>query len=169
MQTTKVISTLHDAMNRLLIKVYRYGTSDVQTPLQANPAGIDSNPIKDMVAVYAATDDKGTKVIIGYLNKNQLSQPGEARMFSTDADGNIKTFVWVKNDGKIQLGGTANNLVFYAAMNDAINKTLIGLVPQLQLELTKIATGIVAGGGTYTPGTLTCDLSAAKTLKITTE
>lgn len=169
MQVTKTINTLLDNLGRTMVKVYKYGISDVQTPKQVSPFGLDSNPIKDMVAIYSKTDDAGTNIIIGYFNKNQLSQVGENRLYSTDENGNLKTFIWLKNDGKIQLGGTDNNLVLHAALNDALNKALVGLVPQIQQQLALIATGIAAGGGSYTPGTLTCNLDAAKTLNITTE
>jgi hypothetical protein len=47
MQLTRVISTQLDSLNRRLIKVLRFGKSDVQTPFQALPHGIDSNPVKD--------------------------------------------------------------------------------------------------------------------------
>lgn len=169
MQVTKVIATATDKFGRLLVKIYRYGTIDVQTPVQVNPPGLDSNPIKDMVAIYGTTDDKGTRVIVGYMNKNQITKPGETRLYSTDADGNLKTYIWCKNDGKINLGGAADNVVRFKGLDDALNKELVGLIPQLQLELTNIAAGIAAAGGTYTPGTLTCDIDESKAINITTE
>lgn len=162
MELSAIISTSIDKFTRRLIKVRRFGNDDVQEPFQANNAGIDSNPIKDMVAVYSSTSENGKNVIIGYLNKNQIADSGEVRIYSTDENGQLKTFVWVTNEGKIELGGVADNAVMYSKLNGAINEALTGLVPQLQIELTKIAAGIAAGGGSYTPGTLSCDLSESK-------
>lgn len=158
MQTLKVILSNLDSLGRRLVKAYRYGSIDVQTPLQASPYGLDSAPIKDMVAVYSKTDNDDTNVVLGYFNKNLLAQEGEVRLFSTDSNGSLKTYVWVKNDGNIQLGGSADNAVRYSKLNMGLQQFKV----DMQAELVKIAAGIVAGGGTYTPATLNIDVSASK-------
>ena len=158
MQTIKVILSNIDNLGRRLVKAYRYGNIDVQTPLQASPCGVDSAPIKDMVAVYSKTDNDDTNVLLGYFNKNLLAQEGEVRLFSTDSQGSLKTFIWLKNDGNIQLGGDADNAVRYSKLNIGLQQ----FKTDMQVELVKIAAGIVAGGGTYTPATLNIDVSASK-------
>ena len=61
----KVIST--EIINsRLLVKILRYGKSDVQTPKQVSSYGVDSNPVKDMIAVYAKCGSDNNNIIIGY-------------------------------------------------------------------------------------------------------
>ena len=107
MQLVKVLSSSYDKAKKRLIKLTRFGKSDTQTAMEAMPFGLDSNPIKDMIAVYAATSETGKEVIIGYLNKNQLADAGELRLFSTDATGSLKANVWLKKDGTIELNGNS--------------------------------------------------------------
>lgn len=162
MQYTTVISAAYDSAKRLLVKVRRFGMDDIQTPAQVTPAGIDSNPIAGMKAIYAATDEAGKNVIIGYVNKKQLSESGETRLFSTDENGSLQTFVWLKKNGDIQLGGNTDNLVKYMPLNTSMEQLQIFITEQLAL----IAVGIAAGGGSYTPGVLDIDISAAKVDKL---
>jgi hypothetical protein len=111
-----------------------------------------------MVAVYSDTNNQGEKVIIGYLNVNQLAEPGEHRIYSTDASGALQAYVWCKADGKLRLNGSADNAVRYTSLNTGAQnfKTAV------QAELAKIAIGITGVGGSYTPGTLTIDISDSK-------
>lgn len=97
------------------------GYSDVKNTIQASSFGIDSNPINGLKAIYAETSDKGNPVVIGYLLPNQLAAKGEIRLFSTDADGALKIFLWLKADGTIQLGGSSDNLVRYSKLETAFN------------------------------------------------
>ena len=141
----------------LIVKGYRLGKSDVRTGHNANPSGIDSNPIKDMKAVYLQSEITGRPVIVGYINPS-LAEVGELRLFSTDADGEVQNYVWLKNDGKIQFGGSGDNLISYADLNAAIQEAVV----DINAELVKIAAGIATGGGSYTPEPLSVDLSASK-------
>ena len=110
----KVISTQEDAEIRRLIKVLGLGTDDVQEVLQAAPYGDDSNPIKNMVAVMSETNDSGESAIVGYINKNQIAEVGEKRIFSTDSDGNVVMSLHLKNDGTAEFGGNSDNLVRFS-------------------------------------------------------
>lgn len=118
----KILSTEVDKLNRRVGKFLRFGNKDVQTSLNCAPFGIDSNPIKDMVAIFAPTTDKGETVIIGYINKNQIAGVGEFRVFSTDQNGALKAFIWLKNDGTIQLGGDNDFLVRFNALEQGFNQ-----------------------------------------------
>ncbi len=122
MQLVTVISNEVDALFQRIIKFRRFGKSDVQTSPQVAPYGTDSNPIKDMIAVYSATSEKGETVIIGYLNKNQLADIGEHRTFSTDEDGNVQFFVWLKNDGTLQLGGDSKHLARFEELKSGFDQ-----------------------------------------------
>ena len=164
MNLVKVISTEFDNAKKRIVKVLRFGKSDAQTPFETSPYGVDSNPVKGMVAVYAATGIKGKAVLIGYLNKNQLADVGETRLFSTDANGELKFYTWLKNDGTLELGGNANNLVKYTPLNTAAAQ----LALDINAELVKIAAGVAAGGGSYTPATISIDISGAKIDEIKT-
>lgn len=155
---TKIVSTSIDNINRRIVKFLRFGKSDVQTSFESMPYGIDSNPVKDLIAIYAPTSEKGKTVIIGYINKNQLADVGEIRLFSTDTDGAEKFYVFLKNDGTIEIGGTVDNAVRYQKLDDGLQN----FKTQIQTELGKIQTGIIAGGGAYTPATLSLNISNAK-------
>lgn len=164
MNLTKVISTAFDGIKRRLVKVQRMGKNDVRTPFEALPYGLDSNPIQDMVCVYSPTGENGKDVIVGYLNKNQLADVGEFRTYSTDAEGNLKFYTWLKNDGTMELGGTADNLVRYQKLSDELTTFQNKLTTQLSL----IAAGIATAGGSYSPGDVSIDISQAKIEEIKT-
>ncbi len=155
---TRVISSAFDSVKRRITKVRIFGIGDVQTGFEASPYGTDSNPIANMRAIYASTSEKGKNVIIGYINVNQLAAVGEHRIYSTDENGELKFYIWLKNDGTCQFGGSVDNLVRYSPLNEGAQD----LVAQLQGELVKIAAGIATGGGSYSPATLSLDITDYK-------
>lgn len=162
MQITTIISTAYDSTKRLLVKVRRFGKSDIQTPFQANPFGVDSNPIKGMKAIYSNTSEAGKNVIVGYINEDNLSEAGETRLYSTDENGVLKTYIWLKKNGDILLGGDTGNVVKYTELNLGLQQFKI----DMQAELVKIAAGISAGGGSYSPATLSIDIADSKVNKV---
>lgn len=164
-RTVNIYSTSKNKLKQLIVKFCGFGKNDVQTAFAVAPYGVDSNPIKDMVAVYAPTADKGTQVIIGYINKNSLAQPGEVRHFSTDANGNEKFYTWLKNDGTLELNGNTNNLVKFTELNAQLQS----LVNNLNSQLALIQSGIASAGGTYPRSELTLNINSAKTTKIKIE
>jgi hypothetical protein len=118
----KVISTSLDQLSRRVVKFYRFGNSDVATSLEVGPYGTDSNPVKNMVALSVKTGTKGETFVIGYINKQKLAELGEHRTFSTDEDGVLKTYIWLKNDGTIEIGGDSDNMVRFSALETAFNE-----------------------------------------------
>jgi hypothetical protein len=120
--SVKVLSSSVDSMKRRVVKYLRLGSDDVQTSVQAGPFGVDSNAPKDMVAIYGATSEKGKTVIIGYINKNALAEVGGYRMFSTDESGEVKSVVYLRNNGDIEINGTDDNLVRYAKLKEGFDK-----------------------------------------------
>jgi hypothetical protein len=121
MQLVKVISSALESSKRI-VKVLRFGKSDVQTAPEVSPYGIDSSPIKDMIALYSTTDEVGKKVIIGYINKKQLSQPGETRFYSTDSRGTEKFYTWLKNDGTYEMGGNAYHAARFEELKNGFDQ-----------------------------------------------
>ena len=164
MNLVKMISTVIDSQKRRIGKFLLYGKGDFRTAYETGPYGIDGNPISNIRAVYAETGKNGETVLIGYINVNQKAAPGELRLFSTNASGTEKMFVWLTANGELQLGGSVDNAVRFAPLKTATDK----LIVDLQAELVKIASGIVAGGGTYTPGTLSMNIVPAKITQIQT-
>lgn len=140
------------------IKYRRLGKSDIQTSFESMPFGFDSNPIKDVKAIYASTGVNGDTVILGYINTKQLTQIGENRLYSTNENGEVQIDLILKNNGTIELGGSVNSLVRYQSLDLALQS----FKTEIQAELVKIATGISQGGGSYTPGTLNIDISDAE-------
>lgn len=122
MNYSKVISTELDSLKKRIVKLVRYGRSDVQTSNEIGPFGIDSNPLKDMVALYAPTGEDGKTVIIGYINKNQKAAVGEVRLYSLDSGGGEKMYAWLKADGTMELGGDSDNMVRYSKTAEAFNQ-----------------------------------------------
>lgn len=123
----KILSTSVDVLKRRVVKILRMGKSDIQTSFDVSPYGVDSNPIKDMIAVHAETGEKGKTVIVGYINKNAIADVGELRLFSTDNLGVEKTYFWLKNNGDIEVGGASDNMVRYSALEVAFNTLLADL------------------------------------------
>lgn len=147
---------------RRALKVLEYGakTADV-----VGPFGDDSAPLKDMIAIYSQTGENGDNVIIGYLNSNQISQPGEKRIFSLKPDGSLSFALHLKTDGTCEIGGSTDNAVRYTPLNDALQL----LQTAINTEHTKIATAINAlAPGSYVPEPITVDINQAKIQEIKT-
>ena len=121
MNITKVISTELDDLKRRIVKILRLGKDDVQTSMQAAPYGIDSNPIEDMIAIYDKPGTRGKTVVVGYLNKEQLAELGELRVYSTDDAGALQFYIHLKNaaaDGFCQIGGKEDNMVRFSKLDE---------------------------------------------------
>lgn len=153
-------STLSNIGKRIL-KVLQFGA---KTASECSPFGIDANPIKGMTAVYGDTSNNGDTVVLGYIQKNQLAQEGETRFFSLDSSGNLKAFIWLKNDGDIQLNGDQFSSVRFQPLKSGID-TKDSLI---NTELSKIATAIGTLGGTYVPANISTNISQSEseTVKI---
>lgn len=119
---TKFISSEINDDKERIIKVLRLGKDDVQTTSESMPFGVDSNPVKDLIAVYAKSSANGENVIIGYLNQNQKAKEGEIRIFSTDNDGVEKTYLYLKNNGTIEIAGDADNMVRFSKLKEGFDQ-----------------------------------------------
>ncbi len=173
MQLVKVISTRIANGGIRLIKFLRMGLFDVQETKVAAPYGVDSNPIEDMVAVYAETSEKGNPVIIGYLNKNQIADIGEYRTFSTDEDGVEQFYMHLKNDGIAEIGGDTDFMVRYSELESAFNELRDDYNAFLIKYNAHVHPGVVVGPGStlITPSVespSTADISGAKIDEIKT-
>lgn len=162
---TKVDSTeIKDELRE--VKVLRLGDKDVQTANEVSPFGIDSNPLKDMIAIYGETSNNGDTVIVGYLNKNRLAQIGELRIYSTDDKGAEKFYTWLKNDGTMEIGGDTDNMVRYSELETAFNELksdFNDLVAKFNshIHITTATVGSTPTPGVISPTTTTATPSAA--------
>lgn len=152
----KLRGTTFDDLRRRILKITQFGAKSSK---ESAPFGLDSNPIGEMTAIHATTSNIGESVVIGYIQRGQLAAPGETRLFSLDSEGNLSAFVWAKNNGQLLLNGDQNTAVRFAPLNAQLQAQVIVAV---NIELTKIAIGITAAGGSYTPNPLQLDLSSAE-------
>lgn len=166
MNKTGFISTAYDKVKRLVIKVRRLGLNDIQTGFQILPWGYDSNPVQlpgDMlIPIFSQTGVKGKNVIVGYIMRNQLTEPGEVRIFQVFEDG-IGTSIWLRNNF-IELGADTNHVAMY----DPIETAMAQYTADINAELIKIQAAISALGGAYAIDPITLDLSAARSTKAKT-
>lgn len=151
---TKIDSTsVEDGFRSAKVEQYGMKTADL-----VQSFGEDSNPISGMMAVFEETDTDGEPIIIGYINPNAIAAVGEKRMYSVDASGNEQAFIWLKNNGDIELNGSSDNVVRYSELE----RGLLAMVQKLNAELTKIQVGISALGGTYAKVNVDVDIKGAK-------
>lgn len=176
MITAKTISQSIAAGLRT-IKVLCFGKYDSRSASQVAPVGVDSAPIKDMVAVYSKTENDAERVIVGYFNASLLAAPGEIRIYATGADGSEKTRVWCRDNGKINIGGVGASdntmhLVRFEDLEDAlrtfkedINSQIIGQFNSHTHPFVGVAVG--APGVTLAPtptiSPVTLDINNSKT------
>ena len=144
-----------------VLKILQFGA---KTAKVAAPFGDDSNPVKDMTAIFAETTVNGEPYVIGYVNTEMLARVGEKRIFSLKESGALSTYIWLKNDETMELGGSADNAVRFSKLKAGID-TKDELI---QAELVKIQAEFSKLGGAYVPGTISTDIEAAKITKIKT-
>lgn len=155
------------------IKVLRKGTKDILEEKQSSPWGIDSNPIKDMVAVYDMSGCNGEGIILGYVHKHNIAAVGETRLFCTNDNDEEQFYVWLKKDGTLELGGNSNHLVKYQELKTAFDQLRTDFNNLVSVFNTHVHAGVTTGGGssgvTPTTGTAsTADMSTAKINEIKT-
>lgn len=155
---TKVISATIDSGKRI-IKILGFGKSDVQTSNEAVAFGIDSNPIKDMVAVQMETSQRGKTVIVGYINKNQIADSGELRLYSLNASGSEQATVYLKKDGVLELNGNIDNAVKFIPL-DAGLQTEVGLINAEFVKIAAVLNTLLPGS--YVPTPVIVNIAAAK-------
>jgi hypothetical protein len=144
-----------------ILKLLQFGA---KTAKVAAPFGDDANPIKDMTAIYAETTVNGEPFVIGYVNTNQVAAVGEKRIFSLKEDGSSSTYIWLKNDKTIEIGGNADNAVRFLPLKTGISATDTAITA----ELAKIQAAFVTVGGVYAPGIISTDIDGSKIAEIKT-
>lgn len=165
-----VSETFLDSVGRRVIKFLGFGKNSDKA-IQANNFGLDSNPIKDMTAIVSETSSNGKTVIVGYINRNQVAGIGETRLFSLNANGQLQTYLWLKNDGDTWIGGNTKHLARFEELKTGFD--------QLKTDLNDLVTKFnahqhpTAGSGPPSPPTLSATSSTAsidnsKTLKVKT-
>lgn len=138
-----------------VLKVEQFG---IKTADLISAFGDDSGIPEGYTAIYAGTSGAGDKIIIGCFNKNQKAKAGEKRIFSLKPDGSFSTDIYLKDDGKMEIGGNIDNLVRYLELNSALQQEVLSI----NVELAKISTAIGLLGGSYVLQPITLNILQAK-------
>lgn len=134
----------------------------VMTTKEVAPFGFDSQPLEGMTAIYSDTTNADESVIIGYINKNQLAGIGESRMYSVDAQGEVKATILCDASGRISLNGNAYNSVRYEPLESGLN----GQNVLINAELQKISIALATLGASYIVAPVSTNITAAKSESI---
>lgn len=174
MNLVKIDSFSIDKIKRRVVKFLRLGKSDVQTSFEVAPAGIDAGPSKGKIGLWAQTGDKGKTVFLGVLNTNQKAEAGELRLFSVDANGTEKTYLWLKKDGNIEVFGSDDHMVRYSKLEQAFNELKSDFNTFVNTYNGHTHPGVQSGGSSTstTPAsgtTSSADISPAKITHIKTK
>jgi hypothetical protein len=153
---SKFDSATINALGKRIIKIF--SISGAKTASDCVPFGIDTNPIKGMTAIHATTSNDSESVVIGYIDNNKLAQSGEIRLYSKDAQGVEKTFLWLKNNGTLEMNGNQYTTVRFEPLKTGLDNS----VNLLNIELTKIQTAIQTLGGAYPRADVAINIDNAK-------
>lgn len=149
MLTGIVNSTSFNNAKQRLIKFIGWCKNDVKNPPECMPYGVDSNPIKNIVAIYIQ-NPSGQLVVVGYLNVNQMADTGEFRTYATDSDGNLKGSIWLKNTGEIDILATGTPKKI--KLNSGSSKAVLGdKLTTVLNDISGLLTSINTWGSTVTP------------------
>lgn len=146
---------------KLIIKVLQFGA---KTAKQTAPFGIDSNPLDNYTAIYSETLNAGESVILGYINKNYITEKGEIRLYSLNDSGVVQAYAHLRKNGDLELNGSEFSAVRYENLKVAIDQQNL----LINAELAKIVASIAALGGSYiaTPVSTNLTSSRSPTIKI---
>ena len=157
-KVSKIISSTIKSGRRIL-KILGLGKEDIQTSYESMPFGVDSVPIKDLIAIQMETSERGKTVIVGYINKNQIADVGELRLYSLDATGAEQANVYLKKDGVLELNGNVDNAVKFIPLDAGLQSQTTAI----NAELVKIAAAINAiVPGSYVPTPVTVNITNSK-------
>lgn len=138
-----------------ILKVSQFGA---KTADEIAPFGVDANPIKGMTALYCDTTNSGESAVVGYINESQMAGSGEFRIYSMDSNKAVKSFIWLKNDGTIEVNGNTYSMVRFEPLKIGLQNTDTAINAQLNL----IATAITSLGGTYVPTPINTNIDDSK-------
>lgn len=119
---SKVNQVLSGRIGQRIVKILRFGRSDVLTPTQVAPHGIDSHPVKNMTAIQAETATLGETIVVGYINTDLIAEAGEIHLFSTNSDGAEQFRIKLTNNGEAHIGGDADFAVRFNELETGFNQ-----------------------------------------------
>jgi len=96
----RVLESKVDSDGFLILKVEVDYKNNKQIELYSGP-GDCSRPLPEDKVLIIEKEGTGEYAGIAILNEDQSEDEGEKKLFSRDANGNIKTSVYFKKDGKL--------------------------------------------------------------------
>jgi hypothetical protein len=154
------------------VKILVYGKADIRTAQQYMPFGIDSKPPPETVALYSNTGSDGEQAIVGYLLKSELTNSGELRLSSLDSSGVENLYIHLKNNGRMEINGSDDNLVRYSVLKAGFDELKIDFNNFIDAYNKHTHGGVTVGSGITaitTPGSASAaDISGAKIVEIET-
>ena len=148
---SKTNDSTTDSLTRRILKVLTFGKLSVNNAYQASPFGIDSNPMKGSTAVIAESTGNGEKVVLGYLNKNQIAERGGFRIYAEDEDGDESIYIYLRPNGQIEFGGNDDFMVRYSALETAFNE----LQQKFNTHIHPASSGTTSPTATQSTGDIT--------------
>ena len=141
------------------------GGGDVVTCPHYQPSGMDSQPLPGDYIVLQPGPEKGSFVVVGYLDPNNAgtTAAGETRLYARDADGAITGSLLLKTDGTVHIGeDTAAALIARADKVDAeLEKIKTAHNTHIHITTATVGTGsagvIAKPEITYTPAATGAD------------
>ena len=102
---TVIKSVIRDGLKRLLVEVLK-GDSQYHTAYTL--PGIETTPVKGEKVLFIPLDKSGKSAVFGVTLKTNIAD-GEVKINGRNSAGQVRGFIYLKDDGKIHLG--LNNFV----------------------------------------------------------
>jgi len=93
----------------------------IQAFLYGSP-GDDSPPLPEDRVLIIKIDGSGKYAIAGTLVLSQGAEPGERKLYSRDNEGNLKSLIYLKNDGTMELNGNTDFAVRFTILESGFNQ-----------------------------------------------
>ena len=132
------------------------GGGRITTAENFGPVGDDSFPLLTDIPFIVPAPGTGRFVVLGYLDPVNESQAleGERRFIARDSSGAPVSFVWLRNDGSLELNGAEDYAVAYTDLKDAFDTLRGDLNALVQAYNTHIHTTTATIGSSGTPGVI---------------
>lgn len=168
MIVSRYIST-STSENKRFNTIVCFGTDNTNSMQGYNvaPFGFDSVGVQNMQCVFSDTSNNRYPIIVGWLNTSVVAQEGESRMYATDSSGGVVGYVYLKNNGELNLLGDSNWAVKYTELATQFNE-LKGKFNDLVTAFNShVHTVTIASFGTPTPTIPTTSTATPSTADIT--
>lgn len=115
----KIINqVIEDSIRKIVTEIYPDYT---RMSNQICPPGIDAAPLEEDQGVSLVIDSANRTVNIGIYPDAQ-ADPGEIRIYSRDENGDIQALIYCKNDGTIEINGSADYAVAFDDLKSAFDE-----------------------------------------------